>query len=258
MVLNLLSVLSPKSITALHLHDFRLKHSFPGRISINSSGKYLCFFFFSNSFFFHDFELQNQKIESPGSILLEQHLISQNAGEDSYHPLTLVDLALKNIWWRAPNFICFIFSLIFVLSRRCMLLNAFFILYLSDYSDKKPFSSLAHIKRSWTKFNVLYFLNLTHHDTVCYMVSCYDNQITRMMREVPPLSSQITINQSNEWMKSHDISVAKSLEVPSVTSDEVKWKQNNTKDCFPCDMQCFNYKAGISFHQYSMCLEDYN
>lgn len=31
------------------------------------------------------------------SILLEQHLISQNAGEDSYHPLTLVDLALKNI-----------------------------------------------------------------------------------------------------------------------------------------------------------------
>lgn len=129
LVLNLLSVLSPKSITALHLHDFRLKHSFPGRISINSSWKYLCFFFFLfflNSFFFHDFELQNQKIESPGSILLEQHLISQNAGEDSYHPLTLVDLALKNIWWRAPNFICFIFSLIFVLSRRCMLLNAFF------------------------------------------------------------------------------------------------------------------------------------
>lgn len=61
----------------------------------------MCFFFFFsffiNSFFFHDFELQNQKIESPGSILLEQHLISQNAGEDSYHPLTLVDLALKNI-----------------------------------------------------------------------------------------------------------------------------------------------------------------
>lgn len=95
-----------------------------------------------------------------------------------------------------------------------MLLNAFFILYLSDYSDKKPFSSLTHIQRSWTKFNVLYFLKLTHHDIACYMVSCYDNQITRMMREVPPLSSQIMINQSSEGMKSHDISVAKSLKFP--------------------------------------------
>lgn len=79
-----------------------------------------------------------------------------------------------------------------------MLLNAFFILYLSDNSDKKPFSSLAHIKGCWTKFNVLYFLNLTHHDIVCYMVSCYDNQITRMMLEVPPFSSLIMNIQSFE------------------------------------------------------------
>jgi hypothetical protein len=118
----------------------------------------------------------------------QQHLRTVDKSEGRRflsHPSLSRTSFEKHLMESTKFYLLHIFLLIFVLSHRCMLLNAFFIPYLSDNADKKPFSSLAHIKGCWTTFNALYFLNLTHHDIACYMVSCYDNQIARMMRSSP-------------------------------------------------------------------------
>lgn len=136
-------------------------------------------------YFFLSFTNFDLKSETSEQQLLRTTVDKSEGRRCLSHPIPSRTSFEKHLMESTKFYLLHIFLLIFVLSHRCMLLNAFFIPYLTDNADKKPFSSLAHIKSCWTTFNALYFLNLTHHDIACYMVSYYDNQIARMMRSSP-------------------------------------------------------------------------